>query len=108
MHFASKNYTIAPTQRTTENAELVQRTVELEAPQQYQRQLQGADTWKMSDKTYRTCVPTPGSIKTGWCVLTRVQSNGHLKVVKYGFGISNAAQALIWHPELAHEHGQFE
>jgi hypothetical protein len=61
----------------------------------------------MSDRTYRSCVPTPESIETGWCVVTQVQ-NGELKVVKYGFGKSNAAQALEWHPELKNQKRQFE
>jgi hypothetical protein len=107
VHLASQPVTITPTERTKENAELVRRTVEAQAPPEYQRQLYGADTWRMSDKTYRTCIPTPESIKTGWCVLTQVR-DGHLVVVKAGFGKSNAAQALEWHPELKNQRGQFE
>ena len=93
---------ITPTKRLEQNAELVKRTVELEAPPIYKRQLAGADTWKMSERTYRTCVPTPESVETGWCVVTQVQ-NDKLVVVKYGVGKSNAAQALEWHPELAEQ-----
>jgi hypothetical protein len=104
---ASKDIVITPTKRLEENAALVKKTVESQAPPQYQRQLGGADTWKMSDRTYRSCVPTPGSIKTGFCVVTQVQG-GHLKVVKYGVAKSNAAQALEWHPELKHQKKQFE
>jgi len=101
---AAKELVITPTKRLDENAQLVKRTVESRAPMIYKRQLNGADTWKMSDKTYRTCVPTPESVETGWCVVTHVQ-NGELVVVKYGPGKSNAAQALEWHPELADERG---
>jgi hypothetical protein len=104
---ASVDVTITPTKRLQENATLVRQTVESQAPLAYQRQLGGADTWKMSDRTYRSCVPTPNSIKTGWCVVTQVR-DGHLKVIKYGFGKSNAAQALEWHPELIHQKRQFE
>ncbi|MGK2877443.1 MAG: hypothetical protein ACSLFF_02520 [Solirubrobacterales bacterium] len=99
---ASTELVITPTKRLDQNAELVKRTVELEAPPIYRRQLGGADTWKMSERTYRTCVPTPESVKTGWCVVTQVQ-NDKLVVVKHGPGKSNAAQALEWHPELADE-----
>ncbi|MBJ7354767.1 MAG: hypothetical protein JHC98_08085 [Thermoleophilaceae bacterium] len=99
---AASDVVITPTKRLEQNAELVKRTVELQAPTIYKRQLAGADTWKMSDRTYRTCVPTPESIETGWCVLAQVQ-NDKLVVVKYGFGKSNAAQALEWHPELKNQ-----
>jgi hypothetical protein len=99
---AATQVVITPTDRLEQNAELVKRTVELEAPEIYQRQLTAADTWKMSDRTYRSCVPTPDTVQTGWCVVTQVR-DGELVVVKYGFGKSNAAQALEWHPELADE-----
>lgn len=105
--FASQDIVITPTKRLEQNAELVKRTVEAYAPPAYKRQLPGADTWKMSSRTYRTCVPTPESVKTGWCVLAQVRDN-ELVVVKYGFGKSNAAQALEWHPELKNQRGQFE
>ena len=96
---ASNQVVITPTKRLEENAKLVQRTVELQAPEIYKRQLPGADTWKMSNKTYRTCVPTPESLHSGWCVLTQVRDD-KLVVVRFGPGRSNAAQALEWHPEL--------
>lgn len=99
---AATQLVITPTDRLEQNAELVKRTVDLEAPEAYQRQLTAADTWKMSDRTYRSCVPTPEKVETGWCVVTQVR-DGELVVVKYGFGKSNAAQALEWHPELAEE-----
>lgn len=99
---AASDVVITPTKRLEQNAELVKRTVELEAPPLYQRQLAGADTWKMSDRTYRSCVPKPESITVGWCVVTQVQDD-KLVVVKYGFGKSNAAQALEWHPELKNQ-----
>ncbi|MGH2960439.1 MAG: hypothetical protein ACRDKE_12595 [Solirubrobacterales bacterium] len=99
---AATQVVITPTDRLEQNAELVKRTVDLEAPEAYQRQLTAADTWKMSDRTYRSCVPTPEKIETGWCVVTQVK-DGKLVVVKYGFGKSNAAQALEWHPELAEQ-----
>jgi hypothetical protein len=100
---ASKQLVITPTDRLEKNAELVRHTVESQAPEQYQHQLAGADTWKMSARTYRTCVPTPGSLETGWCVLVQAQEDGSLKVVRYGPGKSNAAQALEWHPELKNQ-----
>ncbi len=103
----SQTVIITPTARLEENAKLVQRTVESQAPQVYQRQLTAADTWKMSDKTYRTCLPTPDDLETGWCVLTQVR-DGNLVVVRYGIGPSNAAQALEWHPELKNQKRQFE
>lgn len=99
---AATQLVITPTDRLEQNAELVKRTVDLEAPEAYQRQLTAADTWKMSDRTYRSCVPTPDEVETGWCVVTQLR-DGELVVVKYGFGKSNAAQALEWHPELAEQ-----
>ncbi|MFT4049586.1 MAG: hypothetical protein QM648_07080 [Solirubrobacterales bacterium] len=105
---ASKDVVITPSKRLDQNAQLVQRTVDAYAPTIYKRQLNGADTWKMSEKTYRTCVPTPESLETGWCVVTQIQPDGNLKVVKYGPGKSNAAQALEWHPELKNQKRQFE
>lgn len=95
----SQTVIITPTARLEENAKLVQRTAESQAPLVYQRQLTAADTWKMSDKTYRTCLPTPDDLETGWCVLAQVKDD-QLQVVRYGVGPSNAAQALEWHPEL--------
>lgn len=100
---ASHELVITPTDRLEKNAELVRRTVESQAPQIYQAQLGGADTWKMSPKTYRTCVPKPESLKVGFCVLVQVQPDDSLKVVRYGEGKSNAAQALEWHPDLAEQ-----
>jgi hypothetical protein len=100
---ASRDTVITPTDRLEENAALVRRTVESQAPERYQHQLAGADTWKMSSRTYRTCVPTPESLETAWCVLVQVQPGGKLKVVRYGPGKSNAAQALEWHPQLKNE-----
>lgn len=102
---ASQELVITPTKRLEQNAQLVKSTVKSRAPMVYKRQLNGADTWKMSDKTYRTCVPTPESNKTGWCVLTQVR-DGELVVVKFGPGKSNAAQALEWHPDLANQRGR--
>lgn len=101
---ATTELVITPTDRLEKNAELVRRTVESQAPKEYQGQLGGADTWKMSSKTYRTCVPKPQSKTVGFCVLVQAQPDGKLLVVRYGVGKSNAAQALEWHPELA-EHG---
>src|SRR6476659_1621855 len=66
---ASTEVVITPTKRLEQNAELVRRTVESQAPAAYKRQLSGADTWKMSPRTYRSCVPTPEKIATGWCVV---------------------------------------
>lgn len=97
---AAKDIVITPTKRLEQNAELVQRNVDAYAPKEYHRQLGGADTWKMSEKTYRTCVPKPESLTVGWCVVTQVQEDGQLKITKYGVMKSNAAQALEWHPEL--------
>jgi hypothetical protein len=104
---AATDIVITPTKRLEENAALVKKTVESAAPAEYQRQLGGADTWKMSPRTYRSCVPKPESITVGFCVVTQVQ-DGHLKVVKYGVAKSNAAQALEWHPELKDQKRQFE
>lgn len=104
---ASAQLVVTPTERLVQNAELVRHTVESQAPQKYQSQLGGADTWKMSERTFRTCVPTPNSIETGWCVLVQVQENGKLEVVRYGPGKSNAAQALEWHPELKNQRGSY-
>lgn len=97
---AAKQVVVTPTKRLEQNAELVRHTVELHAPPKFRAQLGGADTWKMSPRTYRTCVPSPGSLTEAWCVLVQVQDDGGLKVVRYGAGLSNAAQALRWHPEL--------
>lgn len=95
---AAKPLVITPTQRLERNAQLVRETVERHAPEAYRRQLNGADTWKMSERTFRTCVPTKNSVETGWCVLVRAEGDD-LRVISYGPGKSNAAQALEWHPE---------
>lgn len=99
LSLASVQVVIAPTERTEQNAKLVRRMVQAYAPPIYRRQLAGADTWKLSERTYRTCVPAPESLTVGWCVLVQVQEDGDLRVVRYGLGKSNAAQALEWHPE---------
>lgn len=104
---ASTFVVITPTQRLERNAQLVRDTVNAHAPEQYKRQLAGADTWKMSERTYRTCVPTPNSVETGWCVLVQMR-DGKLTVVRYGPGKSNAAQALEWHPDWKNQPRQFE
>ncbi len=100
---AAEEVVIAPTERTEQNAQLVRRTVEAHGGEMYMRQLGGADTWKMSEKTYRTCVPKKESLEIGFCVLVQVQPDDTLKVVRFGEAKSNAAQALEWHPELADE-----
>lgn len=105
---ASIDVVVTPTKRLEQNAELVRRTVESQAPREYQRQLPGADTWKMSERTYRTCIPAPESVESAWCVLVQVQADGTLKVVRYGPGKSNAAQALEWHPELKNQRSGIE
>jgi hypothetical protein len=98
--FASSDLIITPTERTQKNAELVKRTVEAQAPQEFQPLLTAADTWKMSERTLRTCVPSSLDEEKQWCVLVHSDPDGdNLKVVRVGPGISNAAQFLEWHPE---------
>lgn len=99
---ATSDVVITPTQRLEKNAELVRETVNAHAPKRYRLLLGSADTWKLSERTLRTCVPNPTDKTTGWCVLVQSE-NERLKVVSYGEGLSNAAQALEWHPELAED-----
>lgn len=99
---ATSDVVVTPTARLERNAQLVRETVEKHAPERYRMLLGSADTWKLSERTLRTCVPNPDDKRTGWCVLVRSEDD-RLKVVSYGEGLSNAAQALKWHPELAEE-----
>lgn len=102
--FTNSDVVIAPTDRLERNAELVKRTVEAEAPAKYVPMLGAADTWKMSERTLRTCVPLPGAKEKGpsYCVVVRSEGE-NVTLVKSGLGKSNAAQALEWHPELAEQ-----
>ncbi len=96
---------VTPTERLEKNAALVKRTVEAQAPARFKPMLSAADTWKMSERTLRTCVPPPDDIGESWCVVVRSE-NDQLTIVKAGPGLSNAAQALEWHPELAAQNGR--
>lgn len=100
--FTSSEIVITPTERLERNAELVRRTVEAEAPAKYEPMLPAADTWKMSERTLRTCVPPPGDKGESFCVVVRAEGD-EVTLVKSGLGLSNAAQALEWHPELAEQ-----
>ncbi|MGB1582225.1 MAG: hypothetical protein ACPHCI_00380 [Solirubrobacterales bacterium] len=96
---------VTPTERLEKNAALVKRTVEAEAPAQFKPMLGAADTWKMSERTLRTCVPPPDDKGDSWCVVVRSEAD-QLTIVKTGPGLSNAAQALEWHPELAEQNNR--
>ncbi|MBI5310661.1 MAG: hypothetical protein HZB14_06500 [Actinobacteria bacterium] len=96
--FASRDLIVSPTQRSERNAELVRDTVREHAPQEFQLLLTAADTWKMSENTYRSCIPSSKDQSKYWCVLVRGDEKS-LKVTRYGPGTGNAEQFLIWHPE---------
>lgn len=96
--FANRDLIISPTQRSERNAVLVRETVEAHAPAEFQPLLTAADTWKMSERTYRSCVPSSKDDTKYWCVLVQGDDTS-LKVAKYGPGVGNAEQFLIWHPE---------
>lgn len=96
--FTTRDLVITPTQRTQRNAELVRETVLAHAPADYRARLAAADTWKLSETTLRSCVPSASNKRWAWCVLVRGDEDS-LRVVSYGFGYSNAEQFLRWHPE---------
>lgn len=100
--FTASEIVITPTERLERNAELVRQTVEAQAPEKFVPMLTAADTWKMSERTLRTCVPPPGDEGESYCVVVRSEGED-LTLVKSGVGLSNAAQALEWHPELAEQ-----
>lgn len=100
--FAASDIVITPTERLERNAELVRRTVEAQAPAKYVPMLPAADTWKMSERTLRTCVPPPGDKGASYCVVVRSEGD-NVTLVKSGVALSNAEQALEWHPELAEQ-----
>lgn len=100
--FAASDIVITPTERLERNAELVRRTVEAQAPAKYVPMLPAADTWKMSERTLRTCVPPPGDKGESYCVVVRSEGD-NVTLVKSGVALSNAEQALEWHPELAEQ-----
>jgi hypothetical protein len=100
---ASSDVIVTPTTKLESVAKSVRQTVESQAPKKYQSVLGAADTWKMSDTLYRTCVPDPGgNNRLGWCVLIRTKGN-KTTVLKYGAGPSNAAQFLKFHPDYKPE-----
>lgn len=100
--FASSDIVVTPTERLERNAELVRRTVESQAPARFVPMLPAADTWKLSERTLRTCVPPPGDKGQSYCVVVRSDGD-NVTLVKAGVGLSNAEQALEWHPELAEQ-----
>lgn len=100
--FSAADIVITPTERLERNAELVRRTVESQAPQKFTPMLGAADTWKMSERTLRTCVPPPDYKSASYCVVVRSDGES-VTLVKSGLGLSNAEQALEWHPELAEQ-----
>lgn len=100
--FAAADVVITPTERLERNAELVRRTVESQAPAEFEPMLGAADTWKMSERTLRTCVPPPDYKGESYCVVVRSDGES-VALVKAGLGLSNAEQALEWHPELAEQ-----
>ncbi|MBK5230327.1 MAG: hypothetical protein JJE27_04045 [Thermoleophilia bacterium] len=97
MDLTSRDLIISPTQRSERNAQLVRETVSKHAPREFQLLLTAADTWKLSDRAYRSCVPSSRDESKFWCVLVQGNST-KLSVTRYGPGISNAEQFLRWHP----------
>ncbi|MBI4898366.1 MAG: hypothetical protein HY827_08360 [Actinobacteria bacterium] len=95
---ASRDLIVSPTQRTERNAQLVRDTVRRHAPDEFQLLLTAADTWKLSENAYRSCVPSSRAKRKYWCVLVRGDGSS-LRVTRYGPGISNAEQFLRWHPD---------
>jgi hypothetical protein len=95
---ASRDLIISPTQRSERNAMLVRDTVRKHAPREFQLLLTAADTWKLSENTYRSCVPSSRDESKYWCVLVQGGAT-KLRVTHYGPGISNAEQLLRWHPQ---------
>lgn len=96
--FMARDPIISPTRRSERNAELVRDTVRSRAPADFRRQLGAADTWRMSDRSYRTCLPSAEDPSRHWCVLVQGDSM-NLKVTRYGPGPANDVQFLRWHPE---------
>lgn len=96
--FASRDLIVSPTQRTERNAKLVRDTVRKHAPDEFQLLLTAADTWKLSENAYRSCVPSSRDKRKHWCVLVQGDESS-LRVTRYGPGISNAEQFLRWHPD---------
>lgn len=96
--FASRELVITPTERLERNATLVKRTVEAKAPARYRPMLGAADTWKISERTLRTCVPPPDTKDSSWCVVVRSEGDS-LAVTKAGPGLSNIEQARKWHAD---------
>lgn len=96
--FASRDLIVSPTQRTERNAQLVRDTVQKHAPKEFLPLLTAADTWKLSESTYRSCVPSARDDTKYWCVLVQGDASS-LRVTRYGPGIANAEQFLRWHPE---------
>lgn len=105
VELSSRGLVVTPTERLEKIAEIVKTNVEVQAPAKYRRQLGAADTWKMSDRAYRTCVPSTDDEITAWCVFVRVEKpeakDEGLRLVKAGEGLNNARQFLKWHPEAA-------
>lgn len=98
VEFANRDLIVSPTQRSERNAVLVRETVEKHAPKEFQLLLTAADTWKLSENAYRSCVPSSKDESKFWCVLVQGDDKS-LKVTRYGPGVGNAEQFLIWHPE---------
>lgn len=96
--FASRDLIITSTDRAERNAELVRDTVHAKAPREFQPLLTAADTWKLSEHAYRTCIPSAEDETKWWCVLVQDDTR-NLKVTRFGPGESNAEQFLKWHPE---------
>lgn len=98
VEFANRDLIVSPTQRSERNALLVRETVKEHAPEEFQLLLTAADTWKMSENTFRSCVPSSRDDSKYWCVLVQGDESS-LKVTKFGSDTGNAEQFLIWHPE---------
>lgn len=96
--FTSRDLIVTTTERAERNAELVRKTVHSKAPRDFQPLLTAADTWKLSEHSYRTCIPSAEDETKWWCVLVRGGTR-NLKVTRYGPGKSNAEQFLEWHPK---------
>jgi len=95
---AGRELIITPSARLDSNAQLAKATIKASAPEEYQRALSSADTWKVSNNLFRTCVITPKNRQTAYCVLIST-AGGKAVLRSKQIGLPNIEEFKRIHPD---------
>jgi len=95
---AGRELIITPSARLDANAQLAKKTIKQYAPAEFQRGLSSADTWKVRENLFRTCVISPRDEKRAWCVVISTVG-GDAVLQSKGIGLPNFYEFKRIHPD---------